>query len=290
MFRNKTICPNCAQVIDALSYDCQYCHNHNVEYDKLHLSPNAMNVKWYFQLILFLGGWIGLQIIGTLVQILTAFITSISIKDLSNHIDILGIDEFIIYFILFMGLGLIVFFSSGYKQLKRPLKSWKTYVFGLVGYLAMVQASFVWSTFQSIFNNSTSNNQTLVIQIVTMYPILSIIFLCIIGPICEELTYRVGLFGLLRRWNRVAAYLLSTFIFGFIHFDINSIIYFLQGNSTSLINELWNFPSYLIAGATLAFIYDFFGFGASSLAHITNNLVSIVMIIISQYARQQGIS
>ena len=288
MFRNKVTCTSCSERIDALDVDCPYCHTHNVEYDKMHLSPNALNVKWYFQLALFLGGWLGLEIIGTIVQILTAAIKGISIQDLVNDIHLLAVDEFVIYFILFLGLGLLIFFSSGYKQLGRPLKSWKTYVFGLAGYIAMIQASFIWSSFQSIFNNSTSNNQTLVIQIVLAYPILSIIFLCIIGPICEELTYRVGLFGLLRRWNRVAAYLLSTFIFGFIHFDISSVISFLQGNATPFINELWNFPSYLIAGASLAFIYDFFGFGASSLAHILNNLISILLIILQHYVGQQA--
>ena len=286
MFRNKSTCPSCSQRIDALDVDCPYCHTHNVEYDKIGLSPNAINVKWIYQLIFFLVGWLGLQIIGTIVQVLTLFIAGVSAEEYLTRIDLVGMNQFVIYGNLFLVFAILLFFSKGYKQLLRPLKSWKTYVFGIVGFGAALGLSIGWGAIQSIFNDSTSANQSMVKAIVLEYPALSIVFLCFVGPICEELTYRVGMFGLLRRWNRVAAYLISIFVFAFIHFDVSTLLNVLQGDPTPLINELWNFPSYLIGGAVLVTIYDFFGFGASSIAHILNNLISILMIIFTRYAGQ----
>ena len=286
MFRNKITCSSCDEKIDALSYDCPYCHTHNLEYDKLGLSKHAINPAWYFQLIFFIFGWLGLQtIIGTLVETLIAKINGVPLNDMITRVDLLGPAEFIMYFILFAGFILLVFFSKSYKRFPSIFKDWRTYVFGLAGLGATFVLGNIWEMISSIFTSSSSGNQELVIRIVIAYPALSIIVMAFIGPLCEELTYRVGLFGLLRRWNRLAAYLIGIFVFAAIHFDVSALLTGLTSNDWSgLINELWNFPSYLIAGGVLVATYDLFGFGASSFAHVLNNLYSIIAILYVYYA------
>ena len=93
----------------------------------------------------------------------------------------------------------------------------------------------------------------------------------IIGPICEEFAYRVGLFNLGMRINRLTAYLFATVVFGLIHM-----------HDFASVNEWLNFPSYLIAGGILAFTYDRFGLSASITAHVVNNLYAVILTLIAQ--------
>ena len=285
MFRNKTTCTSCSEKIDALDVDCPYCHTHNIEYDKIHLSKNALNNKWYFQLIFFGVGWLGLQIIATATEILALFITKVPLEELTKRVDIVGPIEFITYFILLAAMVLLLFLSKSYKSFPRIFKDWKTYVFGLAGLGMIYVASYIWELISQGFVNETSSNQSLVRDITIAYPALSIIFFCFVGPLCEELTYRVGLFGLMRRVNRVAAYFVAIFFFAFVHFDISSIlVIFTKQDVSFFIKELWNFPSYLIGAAVLVFVYDFWGFGASSFTHVLNNLIGILLILFKYYA------
>ena len=64
----------------------------------------------------------------------------------------------------------------------------------------------------------TGGNEEGVRGIVDQFPVLSLIVLGVLGPACEELAYRSGAFNLLRRWNRVVAYIVVGILFGFIHF------------------------------------------------------------------------
>jgi membrane protease YdiL (CAAX protease family) len=97
-------------------------------------------------------------------------------------------------------------------------------------------------------------------------PYLSLLVLGLVGPFCEELAYRVGLFGLTRRVNIYLAYFVASVVFGLIHMhDFTSV------------NEWLSFPDYLVAGAVLAVTYEKFGFGASYIAHATNNVFSLLV-------------
>ena len=281
MFQNKITCSNCHERIDALNIDCPNCHTHNFEYDKLKLSKHAFNVSFIWQLVLFFVGWMGLQIIASIVQIFFVAFSRVPIAELSENANLLGPIEFITYFLeAFIMIGLVIL-SKNAKNFIKPFKSFDTYVFGVIAFVIMYAVSTGYGNFVVPSDVDTSGNQQLVISITLANPLLSIIVLGILGPLCEELTYRVGLFGFLRRWNRVLAYLIGTFFFAIIHFDLEVILEIIQYQDFSgLIRELWNFPSYLIGGIGLVATYDLFGFGASSLAHMLNNLYGIMQILI----------
>jgi membrane protease YdiL (CAAX protease family) len=99
----------------------------------------------------------------------------------------------------------------------------------------------------------------------------------------EELTYRVGLFNAISSRNRIAAYVVSALVFGFLHFNIplnaDGAI-----DQAKLIEEFINIPSYIVSGLVFGYIYEKEGFAGSSVAHITNNLISYILSIISIYA------
>ena len=44
--------------------------------------------------------------------------------------------------------------------------------------------------------------------------------------------------------------------------------------------ELLNIPDYILAGVIFAALYDHFGIGASTTAHVMNNLLSFIQILI----------
>jgi membrane protease YdiL (CAAX protease family) len=60
-------------------------------------------------------------------------------------------------------------------------------------------------------------------------------------------------------------------VFGLIHMSFNP---------DTIINELINLPSYILAGTILTIAYEKEGFAVSTYAHITNNLISFLLTII----------
>ena len=114
-------------------------------------------------------------------------------------------------------------------------------------------------------------NQTGIVNLTHAYPVFAILIFGIVGPICEEFAYRVGLFTFLRRINRVVAYIATGLIFALIHFDYTS---------SDLISEFLLIFTYLWAGISLSFTYEIGGVAASTTAHILNNVYSLIMILI----------
>ena len=128
-------------------------------------------------------------------------------------------------------------------------------------------------------NTSVNTNETGINTITTAFPILSLIVFGILGPLCEEVTYRVGLFSSIsQKLKPLWAYLITILIFGLIHFDFTALF---SGNVDALIIELSNLPTYLVSGLLLCYFYTKEGFGVSSIAHIFNNLLSLLLTLIS---------
>ena len=280
MFRNKVVCPSCNNKFDALEDKCPNCHNENESLKEMKLSKYSLNLPLVFQVVFFLFGWLGLQFIAGAIEIVFLLFNG---PDLNAILEAnnLAIIQFSAYGALSIGFTLLIVFSKSVKKFINPFKNYKTYYFGFLSVLLLLGLSNGYGGLISDLNVGESGNQSLIIEITKGYPVLSIIFLCFLGPICEELTYRVGLFTFLRRKSKVLAYLVTIFVFAVIHFDITQVTSIMEtGDVSGLINELLNFPSYLIGAFVLTITYDRYGFGASSIAHILNNLFGIIIIIV----------
>ena len=287
MFQNKISCPSCHERIDAFDQVCPHCHSQNSEYDKTKLSRNAFNVSFVWQLVIFATGWIGLQIIASVIQVGFIVFGRVEIEQLTTNPNILGPLEFITYFLEIIALLLIVVLSKNGIKFVRPFKSWQTYIFGALAFGALFIFDLLYSNLVVPENIGDNQNQQLVIDITKAFPVLSIIVFGVVGPVCEELTYRVGLFGFLRRWNRVAAYIIGALFFAFIHFSLESVLKIVaEGTMEYFIIELWNIPAYIVCGFVLVATYDLFGFGASTVAHILNNVIGVIQILVlARYGR-----
>ena len=175
------------------------------------------------------------------------------------------------YCILVVALFSIIFIDIP-KQIA-TFKKWQNYLIGLAFGVGIILFDIFYTTIlvNTYPDYSIGGNEEAVRGIIDLLPISSVIVLGIIGPICEELTYRVGLFGALNKLNKVLAYIVSTLVFAAIHFRFNA---------PNIYVELANLPAYLVSGVLLAIAYDKWNFTASMTAHITNNLYAIIGNII----------
>ena len=273
----KTKCKICNHEYDAMEPKCPNCEEANSVNTDAVKNPNGAVFAWWKQLVLFLVGWIGFQVIANVIAI------AILNADLAEIVKS-AITNFGGYTVLIIGMGLIVWVD--WKKLFKSFKGWKPYVFGLAGFAAIMAFSRVWSIICSFIPLDVTDNanQSAATSIVTSYPIIGFIILGFVGPICEELTYRVGLFSLTKRVNRVFGYVITLVIFAFIHFDFLSIVESMKtGNWDIFLNELLNLPFYLFAGLTFTFLYEKYGFASSLAAHVTNNAYSVIMTILLPY-------
>ena len=131
-----------------------------------------------------------------------------------------------------------------------------------------------------------NENQLLIESSIKNDPVLMFFSVSIFAPFVEEFTYRIGLvdsIGHKRRWLGV---LLSSVIFGAIHFDWSSLFSYIIGGAESgiepeaILNELMNLPVYIGSGVVLGFVYALSGKISSSLfAHALNNTISFVVLL-----------
>lgn len=155
---------------------------------------------------------------------------------------------------------------------------WKGLIYGVIGIVfQLVYFNIINAILPS--GNQDNINQATLNELFKFTPILSTIFVVILGPICEEIIYRFALFGLLKKKSRFLAYFITGVVFGLIHFNLPSAT---NGtiNMDNLIIELANLPAYIVGGLILAHAYDKHGLLTSTIAHMSINLYSATIIII----------
>lgn len=260
----KVKCSKCEHSYDKTFDSCPKCREANLE------QPEGFKeltmLKYGKQIALFLTGWLGFQILGLFFSLL-----------LAPHYEGLEYSEYIssmfnielnasTYLVLLAALLLICF--EELPKLIKSFKNWQSYAAAALAVLAILLFNFFYGLFIDVVGPGmdVNQNEAGIKAISNSFPLLSFIIFGFVGPICEELTYRVGLFSFLKRINVYLAYGISLVVFALIHFNFAG---------ENLVNELLNLPFYLFAGFTFAFIYDKFGLSSSLTAHVLNNVVSL---------------
>ncbi len=274
----KKECPYCFKEIDKNEEVCPHCNKMLVE----KRTNRVTYLPLWKQLTLFGVGLFGLQIISLVIQLLLVVIyrinhTQAELSEFLNSVQVTAALNFSIYALLFIALALILFKDN--IRLLKTFKYWVVPVAAIIGYVTILAFNYIYGIILNIagLNISDNANESGITSIVKAYPILSLLIFGLVGPICEEITYRIGLYSSLRRVNKYLAFALTIVIFAFIHFDFTVLV---GNNQQALINEFLNLPYYLFAAFVFCFLYEKYGFAASLSAHITNNLVSVFSTII----------
>lgn len=277
-------CRHCGKKYDPARGECPTCgtpfYDENISRSWKNCTPLGLGKE----IAVFLVGLIGLTIFSSIVElILIAYKTPVFSEQGLTGSDLtaallsyiqsgegLAIIFFPAYGAFFITICLILW-SDIKRVLKRFANPW-TYLGIPLGFLMMGITILYSLILSNIPGYGDNQNQSNVNTVVAYSPYLSLFIFGLVGPFCEEVAYRLGLFNLFKRWGTVWAYVFTAIIFGLIHFDVSSI--------TSM-TEWLNLPIYMLMGAFLGFCYDRFGFGASFLAHATNNIFSVVEVILT---------
>ena len=231
------------------------------------------------QFVVFLVGWIGFQIIAAIIQIVVAVIGQIQGYNINEFLT-LPSSEIIVnsaaYLILLVTLVSVINFDI--PKLLTSFKKWQSFIAGLICFGAIIAFDMLWGMVLDLLPLETGNNanEAGLTSIITVYPIMSLIIFGVVGPVCEELTYRVGLFSFFQRKNKILAYIVTIIIFAFIHFDLTA-------TKATIVNELLNLPFYMFAAFAFSYTYEKYGLAGSLTAHVINNLFSVSATIISQF-------
>lgn len=227
------------------------------------------------QLTLFLVGWLGLWVFALFFSmigqiILPNFLSSEVFEAYISSDQYFNLINFLTYLSLLM-IGVVLLFPFIQRTLLPALQSMK-WALGLPFTFLILFSNYSLVSLYSYLGIilEDNQNQAAIVLLVKDAPLISLITFGFLGPIVEEWTYRLGLFQYLKNRNRVLAYIITLTVFGLIHFDFTS---------TNLVNELFNLPMYLIAGAWFCFLYDRFGLKTAMATHITNNLLSVLVIL-----------
>ena len=251
-------------------------------------------LKTVWCIIFFLTGFVGLQLIAYVISEILGNYPSLSKV---NAEIILNSASYVVLTIVFI---LLLYFATPKGMFKHHFKAFavsSTYSRALLYFLIMLSASYVWGLISLNISNaagisqSTNANQSSLVSMLKVNPIIISIMTIFLAPFCEELTYRYGLFEALKRHNKVLAYILSLVIFGLIHFDFTGCFYnttakVFEVKTTTLINELLNIPSYFIGGGILAYAYDKEdNIATPMMTHLFNNAFSIIITLVSMGAK-----
>lgn len=266
MFK-KVNCNHCEKSYDETFNECPNCHAPNENLKRKFKRIQMLSIAK--QLALFLTGLAGLEL---LVFLVVLFLSAFDLSSVSN-----AKFTMIVYAIVYSLLFIILFgiINVDIKKLFKSFKRWQPYVAGICCALAILQFQIIYLTFLQLcgVDFGVNANQDAVNQSVNALPLTSFVILGIIGPICEEVTYRLGLFSFLKRISFWVAYPIATVVFALIHFNFSG---------ANLVNELINLPIYLFAGFALTFTYDRFGFAGSTIGHILNNVISFLPFVVMQ--------
>lgn len=268
MYFKRTRCNNCQAKHDEMLDYCPKCGALNKEHLLFRRKHPMTFVPWYRELMLFLFGFLGLTLFSIIYTLL--------FKSTYEEDQALGnmLINNLSYLSIFIVLLVVMFpyYRSLFKSFKNPF----AYMWAGIGIGALLAFSFTYNIIiQFLFPDiGEGGNQSAVSNMVVNYPLISLLVIGIIGPICEELTYRVGFFTLLRRVHPALTYVGTAILFGFIHFDFTS---------ADLTTEFVYLINYIFAGVCFSFVYEKGGFPASTLAHVSNNVLSVLIILTSQY-------
>ena len=247
-------------------------------FKKIENNKKVPNFDALTLICIFSLGLVGLSFIASIISIILTNIPEFSTLSVGLQSSI---HLFISYFLLLIILCLICFFV---KPIWVYLKERITIKEEIIEGIAIAAMTFALATAYSLISNSlfphgSNNNQDGLQSSFEAQPLLSFFCIVVFAPICEELTYRLGLFGLIAKKSNILAFIVTILIFALIHFDFSA---------KDIVNELINLPAYLIGAFCLSYAYYRKGSIITSItAHALYNFSQFIIMFIATFILKQ---
>lgn len=255
-------CKKCHTNYDAFLSNCPLCNENN---DTFPLDRRFSNILFLTDIKLVLLAFVGAIGIFAFNILFTLAFRNMPFDDSLKD----TIVSFTTYVIVLSLLFCII--NSDYKKLFPTFKKIKPIIVAAIGAGVAIGFSFAYSAILKAagYNYVSSSYQTSSETMCRNLPALAFFSFVIVGPLCEELAYRVGFFGIIRKHNRFLAHLTVILIYSLVHLDFTQL-----GN----VNEWINLPVYIVPSFILTMLYEYEGLSASLYAHALNNLISFILI------------
>ena len=220
-------------------------------------------------------GWLGLSVVATIIVLViqailgdTSGLLEEELVKLNGYVNLASYAIIFISLLLLLGLPIIKKLINQFKDIE---KIGKGLMYGGILLGSSIAYNLIVMLIYPDFGGS-NDNQTQVVSMITTMPISSFLMVVILAPLTEEITYRLGLVSIFKKKNKIFALIISSIIFGLIHFN---------PLSEDMITELIALPSYIISGAVLGLAYlNEDSLATSVTAHLTNNLIAFVQSFI----------
>ncbi len=235
--------------------------------------------SFLFPLIFFLLGLLGLSVFSLF------FGTIFGNLFLSNfgEIQANAILLFLVYLALFIVMMLLLVTNKEILPwFKKQFIQSNSFLEGANIAILMICCATLYSVISNlIFPHASNNNQDSLNQSFEVQPFLSFFCIVLFAPFCEELAYRFGLFGMIAKKSNTLAYVITIFVFAFLHFDF-------AARGEDLIIEFINIPAYLIGAFFLCYAYQRKGNIVTSItAHTIYNGFEFLLMFISIFVLRQ---
>ena len=255
-------CKKCHTNYDAFLSNCPICEHTN---DTFPLDHRFSNILFLTDIKLVLLAFIGaIGIFAFNVLFFLAF------RNMPFDDNLKGTTVAFVTYIIVLSLLMCVI-NVEYKKLFVTFTKVRPFLIALICVAAVIGFYFAYVAILKAvkYNYAPSayideNN-----EMIKNLPALAFFNIVILKPICEELAYRVGFFGIIRKHNRFLAYFAAVIIYGVVHLDLTNI---------TNINEWVNFPIYLAQSFALTALYEYEGLSSSLYANIACNLFNFIFL------------
>ena len=232
-----------------------------------------INMPIIHHLVIYLISFFGLSVFYTLNYTLLNLIPSF--RNLSESTSLM-IEYCLAYGLTAVAL-IVYLWNICLKDLVAQFSVLKNIGVGIIFGIVLIVVSDAWGIFANYICQKNglvyqpNHNQITLNQGMSDQPLLALIMSVVLAPFTEEIGYRLGIFGGIRKYSRVLAYVICALIFGLIHFDFSA-------SGDAMLIELINLPAYVLAGLLLCFYYDYTNSLATSItAHAFNNLFVFIV-------------
>ena len=256
------------------------------------------NFTFWNKFIFFLVGFVGLELLSFIFQLIFLQIPAFTV---GNGFSPFGASllNMLVYIIIF-SVMLVLLLTNKKKPFFYILQEFKlgsTFGFMFMALGIIIAFNYLFSILYSPIPIYGSNaNQEGIETLTFSFPIMMLITTVFLAPFTEELTYRIGLLDTIGHKFRWLGIVLSSVIFGLVHFDYSPIILIIRtiqnsGDITLPLNllyiELLNLPIYISMGGVLGFFYAKTGrITVSWGAHTLNNLLSFISILLYPFVEK----
>ena len=228
------------------------------------------------RIIAFLFVSLGISLIATLISdpLYNALSSIYQDQELINQTNLYL--NFICYFVAFIVTVALLFKDELMKTLKGFMIP-KNVKDGLAIGVVILAVTMSYNLIINLFDIGSNQNEQAVDSMITINPLISFFTVGIFGPIVEEIGYRYGLFGSIKKFSRIGAYIVTVLVFALIHFNLTPSM-----TSEEIIIEFLNLPTYLFSAFMLSYAYENNdSLTTSIVAHGVNKLTSVIFSVLA---------